>query len=276
MTDYFRVERPKGAALPIVVDVPHAGEWIPPAVEQEMTVGNRPPKRDLDLFTDRIWHDAPAHGATIVESKVSRYVIDLNRAADDISGAAVAGASAVNEPGYYKERGVVWRTTTDGTPVMAAPMTLEAFERRIATFWQPYHDALRHEIDRVRSEFGFCILVDGHSMPSLGRTSRRSNNRRADIVPGDLDGCSCNSAVSRIVTDHFRGVGYSVRPNDPYKGGWITRNYGAPAEGVHAIQIEVNRDLYMDERTFRVRPDGLKRLAEACVELLPRLGALEL
>lgn len=275
MTEYFRVERPEGAALPIVVDVPHASEWIPPLVRDEMTVGPRPPKRDLDLFTDRIWRDAPLHGATLVESKVSRYVIDLNRAADDISAAAVAGANAVNQPGYYKERGVVWRTTTDGTPVMAAPMTPEAYELRIATFWRPYHDALLDEIERVRAEFGFCILVDGHSMPSQGRSLRRSDNRRADIVPGDLDGTSCDGTVSRTVVDHFRGVGYSVRPNDPYKGGWITRNYGAPARGVHAIQIEVNRDLYMDEKTFRARPDGLSRLTEACCELLPRLGELD-
>lgn len=276
MTEYFRVERPEGFALPVVVDVPHAGEWIPPVVEPEMTVGAQPPRRDLDLFTDRMWKNAPSFGATLIESKVSRYVIDLNRAADDISAVAVDGARAVNEPGYYQERGVVWRTTTDGTPVMASPMTTGAYERRIETFWQPYHDALRAELDRIRDEFGFAILVDGHSMPSLGRTMRRSSRRRADIVPGDLDGTSCDLSITELVTDHFRGTGYSVRPNDPYKGGWITRNYGAPHQQIHAIQIEVNRDLYMDEKTFRVRADGLERLTDACESLLPKLGDLEL
>lgn len=276
MTEYFRVERPTVEALPIVVDVPHAGEWIPPVVEAEMSVGPRPPKRDLDLFTDRMWEHAPSVGATLIESKVSRYVIDLNRAADDISAVAVDGAVSVDEPGYYQERGVVWRTTTDGTPVIPAPMAQSAYQRRIDTFWRPYHAALREELERIRDEFGFAILVDGHSMPSLGRTLRRSDNRRADIVPGDLDGTSCNTAVTEVVAAHFRESGYSVRTNDPYKGGWITRHYGNPHHDIHAIQIEVNRDLYMDEKTFRVRPEGLERLAEACLALLPELGELRL
>jgi N-formylglutamate amidohydrolase len=240
-----------------------------------MTVGDRPPRRDLDLFTDRLWNDAPAAGATVVISKVSRYVIDLNRAADDVSGAAVAGAKPNNDPGYYRERGVIWRTATDGTPVMARPLTREGFDRRIATFWQPYHDALAAEIERVRQIFGFCILVDGHSMPSLGGGKVRQN-RRADVVPGDLDGRSCDTSITRAVAHHFRESGYSVRANDPYKGGWITRHYGNPARSVHAIQIEVNRDLYMDEKTFRADIKGLKRLAEACGGLIPTLARLEL
>ena len=274
---YFRVERPERQTLPIVVDVPHAGEWIPDEVSGEMTVHTQTLKRDLDLYVDQIWQDAPSCGATLVASNVSRYVVDLNRAGDDVSPETVVGAERQDQPGYYQDRGVVWRTTTDGTPVMATPMTPQAFERRIATFWAPYHAALAAEIERVREQFGFCLLVDGHSMPSLGRAGHTDPGaRRADIVPGDIDGAACDPEVTRIVTEHFRDCTYSVRPNRPYKGGWITRNYGRPATGVHAIQIEVNRDLYMDEASFEPRPEGMQRLRKASAALLPKLGALQL
>src|SRR5690606_15177463 len=143
---YFEILRPDHQRLPIVVDVPHAGEWIPPEVAQEMSVGELVLRRDLDLYVDRLWADAPTLGATLVASRVSRYVVDLNRANDDISPLTVSGGRRLDRPGYYHERGVVWRTTTDGHAVMQGPMTPDAFARRIAQFHTPYHDALAREI----------------------------------------------------------------------------------------------------------------------------------
>lgn len=275
--DYFRVERPAQQRLPVVVDVPHAGEWIPPEAAAEMVVQDQVLRRDLDLYVDQLFVDAPSLGATLVASNVSRYVVDLNRADDDISPETVWGGQRVDKPGYYQDRGVVWRTTTDGTPVMRAPMTKDAFARRIAAFHTPYHAALAAEIERVRQMFGFCVLIDGHSMPSQGRRGHADPGAyRADIVPGDVDGTSCASVVRDMIVSHFRGQGFAVRPNDPYKGGWITRNYGQPDADVHAIQIEINRRLYMDEQLFTQRPEGMKRLREACASLLPLFEGLEL
>lgn len=276
-TEYFRVERPNEQTLPILVDVPHAGEWIPDEVADEILVGTDDLKRDLDLYTDRIWAESAAVGATMIASNVSRYVVDLNRASNDVSPQTVVGGKRVHEPGYYQERGVVWRTTTDGTPIMSGPMLPDMFERRIDRFWTPYHRALAEEIERVKNRFGYCILVDGHSMPSMGRAGHTDpDSRRADIVPGDVRGTSCAAAITDTVVAHFQTHDYTVKPNLPYRGGWITRNYGRPAASVHAIQIEVNRDLYMDERTYRTREDGLARLAETCVGLLPKLAGVAL
>lgn len=273
--DYFRLIRPEKQTLPVVVDVPHAGEWIPDEVLSEMVVHNRTLKRDLDLYVDQLWAKAPALGATLIASNVSRYVIDLNRADDDISPETVVGGARVSKPGYYQDRGVVWRTTTDGTPVMRQPMTREAFDRRIATFHTPYHGAIAAEIARVKEQFGYCILIDGHSMPSRGRSGHTDpGTRRADIVPGDVEGNSCSPLLTSTVVEHFIEQGYTVRPNTPYKGGWITRSFGAPAQQVHALQIEVNRELYMDERTFVIKERGLTELAEACCALLPKLEGL--
>lgn len=275
--DYFRIVRPAEQTLPVVVDVPHAGEWIPDEVLGEMTVGDRVLRRDLDLYVDRLWHRSPEHGATLIASNVSRYVVDLNRAADDVSPQTVQGGTRKEIPGYYHDRGVVWRTTTDGTPVMAKAMTKEAFARRIAAFHTPYHQAIADEIARVKAQFGYCILVDGHSMPSMGRRGHADpGTRRADIVPGNVGGASCARDLTETIVRHFREKGYGVKPNTPYQGGWITRSFGDPANDVHAIQIEVNRDLYMDENSFEIREKGMERLAAACVSVLPHLGELDL
>lgn len=273
--DYFRLIRPDTQTLPVVVDVPHAGEWIPDEALSEMVVRNKTLKRDLDLYVDQLWRDASAHGATLIASNVSRYVVDLNRADDDISPQTVVGGERVNKPGYYQDRGVVWRTTTDNTPVMAQPMTREAFTRRIATFHTPYHAAIAAEIARVKAQFGYCILIDGHSMPSRGRSGHSDpGTRRADIVPGDVSGTSCDARLTQAIVEHYKDAGYSVRPNTPYQGGWITRSFGNPAQGVHALQIEVNRELYMNEKTFLIKDRGMEKLAKTCGALIPKLGDL--
>jgi N-formylglutamate amidohydrolase len=273
---YFRIERPEEHTLPVVVDVPHAGEWIPDNVREEMVVGQRVLKRDLDLYVDKLWADAPDLGATLIVSHVSRYVVDLNRAADDISPETVKGGKRVNKPGYYQDRGVVWRNTTSGVPVMASPMKRATFDRRLNTFYHPYHKAIAEEIERVRKQFGYCILVDGHSMPSMGRRGHTDpGRRRADIVPGNANGTSCDVTVTWTVEEHFRDMSYSVKTNQPYKGGFITRNYGRPGQDVHAIQIEANRDLYMNERTFVIDTEGLERLRRACKALLPKLADMD-
>lgn len=273
---HYTLTRPDTPTLPVVVDVPHAGEWIPDSVLQEMVVGDQTLRRDLDLYVDQIWQDAPAMGASLLSSNVSRYVVDLNRADDDVSPQTVQGGVRLQKPGYYHDRGVVWRSTTDGTPVMREPMTPDAFAHRIATFHTPYHEALREEIARVRELFGFCILLDGHSMPSQGRQGHTDpGSRRADIVPGDVMGSACASSLTSLVSATYRDAGMSVKPNAPYQGGWITRHYGQPDEHVHAIQIEINRALYMNERTFVQIPQGMHRLRMAANALLEALEGFE-
>lgn len=272
----YRLERPEEQTLPVIVDVPHAGEWIPDDVRSQMAIGTKMLRRDLDLYVDQFWEKAPQLGATLLVSNVSRYVVDLNRAEDDVSPQTVVGGQRIDEDGYYQDRGVVWRTTTAKTPVMSEPMSKKAFQQRLDRFYHPYHETLNDEIKRIRSEFGYCVLIDGHSMPAMGRKGHSDpGKKRAEIVPGDVDGNSCDRTLRWMVEEHYRDAGFSVRSNEPYKGGWITRHYGRPKKGLHAIQIEVRRDLYMNERSFRIRRDGLQRVAEACTSLLPKCGALD-
>ena len=277
INDHYRIIHPSEQTVPVVVDVPHAGEYIPRDIERDLQVEEQLMRRDLDLYVDELWEDAPEHGATLMASNVSRYVVDLNRADDDISPEAVEGGKAKNKPGYYQHRGVVWRTTTEQKEVMSKPLTREAFEERLNTFYYPYHEKLEAQIQRVKDKFGYCILVDGHSMPSQGRADHSdTGSRRADIVPGNIEGESCINQVTWTVEEHFRENDFTVKTNNPYSGGWITRHYGRPDQDIHAIQIEVNRDLYMNEDNFERKREPMQRLSDACVALISQLAELEL
>jgi N-formylglutamate amidohydrolase len=114
-------------------------------------------------------------------------------------------------------------------------------------------------------------------MPSQGRADHSdTGSRRADIVPGDIEGKSCDEQVTWTIEEHFRDNDYTVKPNTPYKGGWITRYYGQPEDDIHAIQIEVNRDLYMNEKTFERNDSSMQQLAQSCAQLIPKLSTIEL
>jgi N-formylglutamate amidohydrolase len=205
--------------------------------------------RDADLFVDRLCAAVPALGVPVLLALVSRYVLDVNRAPDDVDRDV---CPALDRPTRVSARGLVWRVTTDGAPVLKRPLTAAELEDRLARIHRPYHDALARLLDERRARYGVALLLDVHSMPSTGRPGHvDAGARRADIVPGDARGASCHPAVSTLVAEHFEKAGFSVRPNDPYMGGFITRHHGRPALGVHAIQLEINRDLYMDEEALR-------------------------
>jgi N-formylglutamate amidohydrolase len=221
---------------------------------------------DADLFVDELYDGAP-RGA-FVRARVSRFVCDLNRDPDDVSARAVPQHPA---PRNADGRGFVWEVTTTGAPALARPLSLDEWRARRAIH-DGYHGALREALARARDRFGYAILVDGHSMPSVGRQGHADPGRpRADIVPGDRLGTSCAPALSRLVGEHFRSHGLTVAFNDPYRGGFVTTHHGRPTEGVHAIQLEMRRDLYMDEAAFARVPERMQRLREVLAGLLRAL-----
>jgi N-formylglutamate deformylase len=252
---------------PVIVEVPHAGLRVPPDVRAQLVVGDAAILRDSDLHVDRLFAHAPERGATLLTSAISRYVVDLNRAPDDVDRQTVRDHPA---PRPTQTRGVVWRTTTDGQPALAEPITHAELVRRLARYHAPYHAALEAEIERKKARFGHVIVVAGHSMPSSGKGGQ---GRRADIVPGSRGRTSASDAVIDLVERHFTGAGLSVRHDDPYRGGWSTQRYGHPERGVHAIQIEINRALYADEATGEALGPGVARIEPMLLSLLDALGA---
>jgi N-formylglutamate amidohydrolase len=268
----FVARTPAEPASPVVVSVPHAGTGtggFEATITPELDV-----RCDADLYVDRLYRVGEPQGPEVfVASRLSRFVCDLNRDPDDVAPGAVPEHPA---PRNVDGRGFIWAVTTTGAPALARPLTMGEWQERTA-FHAAYHDAIGRALERARERFGFAILVDGHSMPSQGRLGHTDTGRaRAAVVPGDREGTSCAPALSAAVVRHFEKHGFTVRTNEPYKGGFITAHHGRPATGIHAIQIELRRDLYMNEERYEIAPEGFGRLQEILRALLADLARLRL
>lgn len=268
-------QAPERGRSPVLVEVPHAGLAIPAALQTEILASHAALQRDADLHVDKLYKHAPEVGAALLTARYSRYVVDLNRAPDDVDLEPPFPGNGRGSMGA-QPRGVVWRVTTEGRPVLRRPLDEAGLRQRIALYHAPYHARLQAELTSIREQFGFAILVAGHSMPSSVRRGGREVERRADIVPGTLGRSSAHPRVIDLVDAHFRAAGLTVRHDDPYRGGFTTGHYGRPAQGVHAIQIEINRALYMDELTCATKPGDFERLQALLRDLVEQLGALDL
>jgi N-formylglutamate amidohydrolase len=258
----------------VLVEVPHAGLEVPSEIVPSIDAPPDGVLRDSDLYVDELYAEAPQRGASMLVAHVSRYVVDLNRAADDVDLDTVPDHPA---PRGVQPRGVVWRMTTDGRSLLRRPLTFAELEQRLARFHRPYHAALRGELTRLRARFGYAVLLAAHSMPSTGRVVTTGKLvRRADVVPGTRGGTTADRRVLELVDAHFRDAGLSVRHDDPYRGGYATAHYGRPREGWHAIQIELNRALYVDEATSQRKEPEFSELRRVLGELVQKLGALDL
>jgi N-formylglutamate amidohydrolase len=260
----FAVVEPEGAGSPVVVEVPHAGLFVDAESAAWMTAPTRSLARDADLYVDELFADSPSQGATLIYARTSRYVVDLNRAEDDYDGAAVAGGPPCERP-----RGVVWRLTSDGFPVLRDRLTAAEYRRRCDTVYRPYHRALRGLLEGVVQRFGFAVLLCAHSMP----TPRGAGGGYADLVPGTRGRSTAADSWIDLVERTGREHGWVVQHDTPYRGGYTTSHYGRPASGVHAVQIEIARRLYMDEHLLGRSESGfpeVRRFARTLVANLVR------
>jgi N-formylglutamate amidohydrolase len=226
--------------------------------------------RDADLYVDELYADAPDVGATLLVSHVSRYVCDLNRAETDVDSLTVEGGAARSAP-----HGVIWRVTTDNRPALLRPLPFSELERRLQRIYRPYHQTLQALLEQRVAEFGYAVLLCGHSMPSRGREGHIDPGReRADVVPGSRGRTTCAEQVLRLVEQYAAQFRLSLAHDEPYRGGFSTFHYGRPRERVHAIQIELARRLYMDEQRLTKKHHEFMLLKSFCRTLSEALGAL--
>ena len=268
----LRAPAPDAACVgPVLVEVPHAGLSVPDPVAAQIRAPIDARMRDSDVWVDRLYAGAPARGAHLLVAHASRYVVDLNRAADDIDPTVVVGAY-----GRRAGRGVIWRAATDGNAVLRRKLTRVEVQERLDRFYHPYHAAIVDTLAAMRSKWGFAILLAAHSMPAMGRNVRGGPLvRRADVVPGTLGRTSAAAPVIDTIDAVFRRAGLSVAHDDPYRGGFSTQHYGRPAEGIHAVQVELSRGLYVDEMTSRPT-HRFDELVGSLDELVGELVALRL
>ncbi len=272
MTAAFAIDEAEAAAMtPLVVEIPHAGTEVPEPFRSELVLGDRSVSRDADLFVDDLYAGAPAHGAAVLRARVSRYVVDLNRAETDIDAESVQGAPASPRA----PRGVIWRLGTDGETCLREPLTREAFEARLDAIHRPYHAALRRLVAARVKRFGYAVVLAAHSMPSIGRSGHGDPGAtRADVVPGTQGRTSAAAPFIDAVDTVANAHGLSVRHDDPYRGGFTTRFYGRPEERVHVVQVELARRLYMDEATLTKRFPGFEATARFAADLVRALSGV--
>lgn len=244
--------------LPLLISIPHLGTYIPPYLRPQMTEASSG-MDDTDWHLDHLYDTVIAMGASVISANVSRYVIDLNRPPD--------GASLY--PGQTTT-GLCPLETFQGEALYRDGMQPDAAEiaRRLDTYWQPYHAALRAEIDSLRRHHGYVLLWDAHSIN--GTLPRLFDGALPDLNFGTADGRSCSPAVTEVLGGLAAMSPYSWVTNGRFKGGYITRHYGDPANHVHAVQLEMSQRVYMDERApYGYRTDlaaRVKPLLQALVE----------
>lgn len=266
----FVLTEPRTPEVPVIVEVPHAGlevdaETLATLVAPAVAIG-----RDADLYVDELYADAPDCGAALLTARMSRYVCDLNRSEHDVDRETVLGATGRASP-----HGLVWRSTTDNRAAIARPLPRAELERRLNSYYRPYHDQLDLLVRDRLARHGFVIVVSGHSMPSRGRDGHDDPGReRADVVPGTRQRTTAAPAVIEVAEHVAARFQLGLMHDEPYRGGHTTLRYGRPAAGIHAIQIELNRRLYMDEQTLSKKPNEFRVVRSFCRALVRELAAL--
>jgi N-formylglutamate deformylase len=244
------IVRPAQQTVPVIFASPHSGRTYPDEFLAAARLDPLGLRRSEDSFVDELFGAAPEHGAPLVIATFPRAYCDANREPWELDPTMFADVLPpwVNTTSARVGAGLgtIARVVASGEAIYRAKLSFAEAERRVRTCWQPFHEALAALIAATRAEFGVCLLIDCHSMPSHGHTAR-PGGERTSFVLGDAHGTACAPRATRLVEDLLRELGHSVRRNDPYAGGYITRHYGRPREGVHALQIEIARELYMDE-----------------------------
>ncbi len=253
--DVVTVFRGRGRVVPVVFDSPHSGSDYP--IDFKHVIPMEKLRRAEDMYVDELFGEAPDYGATLIAALFPRSYIDPNRSLEDLDPELLAESwPGPVRPGEKARlgHGLIWRLCPPDMNLYIEKLSPDAVRRRIDGYWRPYHDALRLALDGLYERFDAVWHLNCHSMPSATRGPFLNGGGQADFVLGDRDGTTASAEFLHLVRDCLRGLGYSVKLNDPYKGVELVRAYSDPARGRHSLQIEINRALYMDEMSFERLP----------------------
>ena len=269
----FEIQEPATLAGPVLFNSPHSGSVYPRGFLQSSRLDLATLRRSEDSYVDGLIGGVVGRGYPLMRAHFPRCFVDVNREPYELDPRMFDGRL----PSFANTRsmrvagglGTVARVVGDAQEIYEQRIPVDEAMRRIESLYKPYHRALRRLFTRVQRAFGAAVLVDCHSMPSSA--GQKDERPRPDFVIGDRYGTSCVPLVAECVDRVLRGMGYTVSRNKPYAGGFITEHYGNPAVGLHAVQLEINRALYMDERRYE-RGSGFAGLAVDLELLAARLG----
>lgn len=259
----FVLAEPARQTVPVIFNAPHAGCVYPEGFLNASRLDALSLRRSEDAHVDALLAGLTHLGAPLLCARFPRAFLDVNREPYELDPRMFEGRL----PAFVNSRsmrvagglGTVPRIVADGQEIYRRKLPVEEALRRIEWLYKPYHRALRLLLTRTMRGFGTAVLVDCHSMPSTSLS--REDGAGTDVVLGDRFGTSCAAAITDRLETELRRRGFSVVRNKPYAGGFITEHYGEPAAGRHAVQIEINRALYMEERTLE-RNERFGRIAD--------------
>ncbi|MFQ5784929.1 MAG: N-formylglutamate amidohydrolase [Alphaproteobacteria bacterium] len=251
----FEIVPAADPVVPLVLSSPHSGRTYSPDFVAGSRLDAQAIRRSEDSFVDELFAGGPPRGAALLRALFPRAYIDVNREPYELDPAMFEDAlPPYANTGSLRVRGglgTIARVVASGEEIYRRKLAFAEAEARVRDCYRPYHSALRRLLDEARARFGRVVLLDCHSMPSVGGPMDRDPGApRVDCVLGDRHGSACHPDITAAAERTLRASGYVVQRNTPYAGGFITRHYGHPETGVHALQIEINRALYMDETRF--------------------------
>ncbi len=273
----IEVIAPEAISSPVVFASPHSGRDYPTDLLRKSRLDRHGLRQSEDCYVDLMFDESPRFGAPLLRALFPRAYVDVNRARDELDPRMFAD----NLPKSADSRssrviaglGVIPRIVADGQDIYAKKLYYADASRRIGECYDPYHQALAGLIEAARKQFGCAVVIDCHSMPSAGGAPFRSGEAQIDFVLGDRFGSSCAPFVTEVVEDTLVGLGYEVARNAPYAGGYVAASYGRPAKGVHVLQVEINRALYLDEKRI-ARTEGFEALRRSMVTMIEAITKL--
>lgn len=273
----FEIIEPEAYRAPVLFNSPHSGSTYPRAFLETSRLDVSTLRRSEDSFVDVLVGGVVRHGYPLMRAHFPRCFVDVNREPYELDPRMFDGRL----PSFANTRsmrvagglGTVARVVGDAQEIYDRRIPVDDALQRIETLYKPYHRALRRLFTQMHRDFGAAMLVDCHSMPSS--SGHKDERPRPEFVLGDRYGTSCVGVLAETVESTLRGLGYTVSRNKPYAGGFITEHYGNPSAGLHAIQLEINRALYMDEKRYE-RIAGFDRLSADLETLARRIAEIPL
>lgn len=240
----------------VVFASPHSGRDYPWSFLRKTVLDEHTIRTSEDAFVDRLFDCAPQFGASFLKAGAPRAFVDLNRSVDELDPALIEGVRrGGHNPRVASGLGVIPRVVAASRSIYRGKISAEEAQRRITQYWHPYHQMLQKLLDTARERHGQAVLIDCHSMPHEAMDGiARSGIRRPDVVLGDRFGVAAAGEVVDRLETAFSAAGFVVTRNAPFAGAYITQAYGRPSKGQHAVQVEIDRSIYMNEQL--IRPNG--------------------
>ncbi len=275
----YQLLLPENRTTSVIFASPHSGRSYPWAFLRKSVLDKLAIRSSEDAFVDLLFADVPSFGAPLLSATAPRAFVDLNRSRDELDPAVIEGIPRVGlNPRVASGLGVIPRVVSGGRQIYRGKIPKHEAESRLAQYWQPYHDVLEGLMAENCRLLGQAVLIDCHSMPheAIGEINRR-NGPKADVVLGDRYGAAANGEIVDRIEAAFVAAGLTVARNMPFAGAYVTQHYGRPSLNRHAVQVEIDRSLYMDEKLIQPKADfpGFQKLIANIAREITEIGRSE-